>query len=127
MVMTVPERRNAILQVDSSGVDVTAIGRPVRGATWIDAARLQCWLAGRGSMDVPAHAPMAVVDDGDVGEFRYWVKPRFQTARYAYHINLTGPGNRRATITIDGVATEVEPGTRANPRPVTLFRDRSAL
>lgn len=126
MVMTVPEQRNTIAQVDSSGVDVTAIGRPVRGATWIDAARLQNWLAGRGSMDVPAHAPMAWLDD-EVGEFRYWTKPRFQTARYAYHVSLNIPGNKPAIVTIDGVSTEVQPATRANPRPVTLYRDRASL
>lgn len=127
MVMTVPEQRNTIAQVDSSGVDVTAIGRPVRGATWIDAARLQNWLAGRGSMDVPAHAPMAGLKDVS-GSFRYWVKPRFQTARYACHLVLSAASAGSVSVAVqDGAPVTVPVGGFARPASVTIFADRAAL
>lgn len=127
--MSVPDVRVRIAQKTSDGADVTAISRPVRGGTWIEAARLQNWLAGRGAMDVPAHAPMAYLDDTASATFRYWTKPRFQTARYAYHLSLTSAEDApaRARVTIDGVSSEVPVGSRSQPSHVTLFRDRSSL
>lgn len=123
----VDPHRLALVQVGGDGSDVTAIGRSVRGITWIDAARLHNWLAGRGSMDVPAHAPMVELDEGDVTTLRYWVKPRFQTARYAYHLLVNGTSRGEWSATIDGVTSPLPVGTRDEPIPATLYRDRVAL
>lgn len=125
--MSVPEHRIAIAQAGSDAVDVTAVSRAVRGVTWIDAAFLQNWLAGRGSMDVPAHAPLAVIASAGSSDFRYWTKPRFQTARYAYGLTLTTASPTTATVEIGGSSTVVPTGTRENPSPVVLYRDRASL
>jgi hypothetical protein len=122
MTATVPELRNTAIY---SGVQ---IARSVRGVTWIDVARLQCWLAGRGSMDVPVYAPNVTIAGGSTSAFRFWTKPRYATTRYAYGLILRGatPGTASVAIPTGGTAQSVEIGTRASPRPVTLYADRSA-
>ena len=119
--MPVPEKRNVILQTDGAGVDVTAIGRSVRSGTWIDAARLQNWIAGRGASVVPAHNTFATIPPGDSADFRYRIKPRYAETRYAYHLSIQG----RADVTIDGVVAEL-PGVGGSVVRATILRDRSA-
>lgn len=124
MAITVPEKRNAILQVDGGGTDVTAIERSVRSGTWLDAARLQCWIAGRGTSVVPAHHPFVSLASGESTDLRYWIAPRYADTRYAYHLSMIG----RASVTIDGVTTEI-PGSYDFTRPpiaTTILSDRAA-
>lgn len=104
------------------------ISRSVRGEEWIEAARLQCWLAGRGSMDVPAHAPLVTISGGASATFRYWTKPRYQTTRYAYGFTLRGASRGEATVTIPsgGTAYATTIGTRDDPQPMTIPIGRSA-
>ena len=122
MAATVPESRITAVQ---SGVE---IGRSVRAITWIDAARLQCWLAGRGSMDVPCHSPAVTISASGSSTFRYWTKPRYQTTRYAYSFVLRGASRGTATVTIasGGTAHSCPIGTRDDPRPHTIFVDRAS-
>lgn len=122
MSATVPELRNTCIY---SGAQ---IARSVRAVTWIDAARLQCWLAGRGSMDVPAYVPGVAISAGGSSTFRFWTKPRYATTRYAYGLVLRGatPGTATVTIPSGGTAYTVPIGTRASPRPHTVYVDRSA-
>lgn len=131
MTATVPEQRTTIVQTGGDGIDVTAIGHPVRSATWMDAARLQCWLAGRGAMLVPAHAPFArtLAEDGP-SEFRYWVKPQPQTARYAIHISIES--HDAVEVSVNGEPAVRVTGARflwsgVPPRPATIFYDRPTL
>ncbi|HEU4616172.1 MAG TPA: hypothetical protein VFS15_28940, partial [Kofleriaceae bacterium] len=127
MAATVPELRNIIAQQDASGYDLTAITRAVRSTTWLDAVRLQCWLAGRGSMDVPAHNPMVTISAGTTSAFRYWTKPRYQTTRYAYTFVITGTA-AACTVAIPsgGTAHSVPISSPRTMAPITLYADRSA-
>lgn len=131
MAQTVPEIRKNIVQRDGAGIDVTAISLSVRSGTWIDAAHTQNWLAGRGSMDVPAHAILGTIAGAATNTFRYWTKPRIQTARYAYSLVLRSttdtPGSASVAIPTGGSAVDVPVGTRHNPVTTTLYADRASL
>ncbi len=122
MAATVPESRNTLID------GAVRIARSVRAVTWIDAARLHCWLAGRGSMDVPVHAPGVTISGGASSTFRYRTRPRYQTTRYAYGFVLRGasPGVATVTIPSGGDAYSVPVGTRDRPRPYTIPIDRAA-
>lgn len=124
---SVPESRNDIVLSDTAQ-SVTAATRTVRAVSWVDAARLQCWIAGRGSMDVPAHCVAQLLSIGQVSEFRYRVQPRFQTTRYAYSFVLTGnsPSSAEVTIPVGGTAYRVPVRERAQAQPTTIYVDRTA-
>lgn len=128
MSVTVPELRNVIAQQNAAGYDLTAITRSVRSSSWLDAARLQCWLAGRGSMDVPVHNPMVTIIKDTSSTFKYHVKPRYQTCRYAFNFVIVSDGASACTVTIPsgGTAHSVRTTSAANATPVTIFVDRAA-
>lgn len=129
MSATVPEERVDIVLADGVA-DVTAATRAVRSVSWVDAATLQCWLAGRGSMDVPAHCPGYTIPDGDSAHaFFYRVRPRYQTTRYAYSVVLTTPDapvNAIVRIPEGGTSFTVPVSSPANARPTTIYFDRGA-
>jgi hypothetical protein len=129
---TVPESRNDLV-LAAGGQDTTAATRTVRSVTWVDAARLQCWLAGRGSMDVPAHAiPGEIVDDEGGESYYYRTKPRFQTTRYVYSFVLTTPElrgfNAEVEVPVGGTAYVVPVVRRDNPvrEPFSIVVDRAS-
>jgi hypothetical protein len=130
MAASVPERR-IVCSKDPYGNtrSTIAIANSVRAVSWVDAAALQCWLAGRGSMDVPAHCPFeTTLSDLDSTEFRYWTKPRYQTTRYALTIVLSGAagGVAYAQFPIGGATQTIRAPRRREAVPVTLFADRSS-
>lgn len=123
MAATVPESRLNLVQ---SGVEIS---RSVRGVSWIDSARLANWISGRGSMDVPAHAPMVRIAGSGSSDFTYRVKPRYQTTRYALSLVLTspdGPTTADVTVPIGGTTHTVNVQPRLNARPETLIFERSS-
>lgn len=124
---SVPEIRNDIVLSDT-GQNTTAATRTVRAVSWVDAARLQCWIAGRGEQVVPAHCVGNILNVGQVSEFRYRVRPRFQTTRYAYSFVLTGASASDAEVVIPagGTAYRVPIRTIADARPTTIYVDRTA-
>jgi hypothetical protein len=136
MAQTVPEVRPILTPLVGSTRDQTAIriGESVRSGTWVGAAALQCWLAGRGDMLVPAHCVGVIVPQREVLTLRYWVKPRFQACRLAItlvvrQINEGHSSSERVYFRYpSGTGDEqyFAPGTRANPRPATFFVDRVA-
>jgi len=100
------------------------IGRSVRGGTWQEPAQLATWIAGRGTMDVPCYAPAVQVDEGETHVFKWRVKPRYVTTRYAYSIRISSPAVVSLTITIDGVAHPYTAWPRAQAVNQTYFVDR---
>jgi hypothetical protein len=128
MAALVPEYRLELPQSDGSE-KVTAATRSVRAQTWVDATRLQCWLAGRGSMDVPVHAPYVTIAAGATSAFRYWCKPRYQTTRYAYSFVLTAGSRGTASVKIpstSGTDYDVQITEPRNATPVTIYVDRTS-
>lgn len=117
---TTPERRLNLIQGGVAG------SRAVRAVHWIDAARLNNWVAGRGSMDVPAHAPGVSVPSAGSSTFSYWTKPRYQTTRYAYGLVLSCSAPTTAEVTIDAITETVRVQERRNAMPLVFYRDRSA-
>lgn len=124
MAATVPEFRPTDLV--ESAVQIT---RGVRAVSWVEAAWLQCWLAGRGSMDVPAHAPNVSITTSTTSAFRYWTKPRFQTCRYALGLVLVGESGGECTVRVPSGSsggTSIQLTPHQEPSPATILFDRSA-
>ena len=128
MSVPVPERRLSVAQRIADGTDVTAITRSVRGVTWIDAARLQCWLAGRGSMEVPSHAPMVTIAASGSSTFAYRVAPRYQTCRYAYSVcvSAAAPDATRPLVNIGGTDYTIPCRPRREATPITICLDAAS-
>jgi hypothetical protein len=130
MAASVPERRIVCSQDPYGNVRSTiAIANSVRGVSWVDAAALQCWVAGRGSMDVPAHCPFeTTLADTDSSEFRFWTKPRYQTTRYALTLVLSSSARTRAYVQfpIGGATQPVRVDRRRDATPMVFFADRSS-
>jgi hypothetical protein len=130
MAASVPERRVVCSQDPYGNVRSTiAIANSVRGVSWVDAAALQCWVAGRGSMDVPAHCPFeTTLADTDSSEFRFWTKPRYQTTRYALTLVLSSSARTRAYVQfpIGGATQPVRVDRRRDATPMVFFADRSS-
>jgi len=120
MSATVPESRVDLRQGE------VAISNSVRSVHWVEAARQQCWLAGRGSIDVPVHCPLVTVSAADSANFRYWTKPRYQTTRYAYSLVLTASSSGTCTVTIGGTPHAVRVDRPRDATPVTIFVDRAS-
>lgn len=129
MAATVPEQR-IIASKDAAGNvrNTIAIANSVRAISWVDAARLQCWLAGRGSMDVPSHAPFCKLNE-QTAEFRYWTKPRYQTTRYALTVLCSSASIGKYALVqfpTGATAQAITARRRRDATPVTLFADVSA-
>ncbi len=106
------------------------IAASVRGIHWADPGLLWNWIAGRGSMDVPAYSPGVLVDDGESHAFTFRTKPRFQTTRYAYSVLLTSPSSETqdspAVVTIGSESIEIGIVPRTVAVPTTIIVERAA-
>lgn len=117
---TTPDRR---LNLSQSGIAAT---RAVRALHWVEGARLNNWIAGRGSMDVPAHAPGVTIASAGSSTFTYRLKPRYQTTRYAFSVLLTSAAATNCDVTVGGTTRVVRVQERRNALPETLYIDRSS-
>lgn len=118
MAATTPEDRIA------AAVSGISISRTTRAIHAVDAARVQCWAAGRGWPIVPCHAPLATIG-GSVTAFRYRVLPRFQDIRYAFHFVMSASSRTGCAIEVPegstGVLRAVQ--THSNAFPITVLYD----
>lgn len=129
MAATVPEQRIELVETE------VRTSNAVRAVSWQEAAQLQMWLAGRGSIEVPGHAPLVEIPTSTTATFAYWTKPRFQTCRYALTLHLIASsfrdfGAAYGAVTVNvpsgGTGVDVLIGSHADPHPVTIVFDRTA-
>lgn len=104
------------------------IGNSVRASHWVDAAAVQAWAAGRGSMDVPAYVPGVDVDEGDTHTFRWMLAPRYQTIAYAITLIATRATPVQLTVRIgeSGAALPYTAAPRGVQAPITWIVNRAA-
>lgn len=123
---SVPEQRLRCVQ------SRVGISNSVSSGHWMDPARLQCWLAGRGAAVVPVFVPPQLDNQGSSNAFYFRFKPRYQTTRYALTIALSSfpIGTRLGVVTFPvGGDSHVVPVTRRRgslgrgPTSVTMFYD----
>jgi hypothetical protein len=121
-VVGVPDYRIIASQSD------VVIAASVRGGTWQDAAQLANWIAGRGVMEVPCYAPNVFIDEGETHTFRYRVRPRYVTTRYALSLRISSPttASVNLTITVGGIASSYVARPRSVAPNVTFYFDRTA-
>lgn len=103
-----------------------ATGRPVRGGTWAGACQLANWIAGRGTMDVPSYSPGVEVDEGETHTFRWMVRPRYVTTRYAFSLRMSCGDPIALAVSIGGAAHQVFAGSRQTARNEVYYIDRTA-
>lgn len=107
--------------------DEIEIARSVRGGTWQDAAQLANWIAGRGTSIVPAYAPMVAVDEGETHTFRWRVKPRYQTTRYALSIRVSSTTPVIQTLHYGSTSATIQALPRSSTTAARVFYfDRTA-
>lgn len=118
---TVPERRVDLVE------DAIKIAAPVRGDDWIEASQLLNWCAGRGTMVVPIHSPLAQITDATT--FLYRVRPPIRTTYLAVSVVLTSPSVSKCEITaqmtspsgVISTTVEVDVSPSQDPRTSTFI------
>lgn len=110
MSTTVPERRVTLVEGE------VAISESVRSVSWVHAAQLHQWIAGRGGTVVPTFRPFTPSGLGfEIGSsyfFRF--EPRYQDTRYLLKLLLFSHGLDRhpltVTVPVGGTEHEVTVG-----------------
>lgn len=82
-----------------------ATGAPVRAQTWSDMAALAHWVAGRGTMLVPQHKSMTLLDSaGGVGStsdtWRYYTRPQGRAIARVWVFDARSPTGYPGELTI---------------------------
>lgn len=82
-----------------------ATGAPVRAQTWSDMATLAHWVAGRGTVLVPQHKSMTLLDSaGGVGStsdtWRYYVRPQGRAIARVWVFDVRSPTGYPGELTV---------------------------